>query len=77
MSEPVEINEAWCKGCVICVDICPTRVFEMQRGKAVAARQGECIGCYLCEYHCPDLAITIHKQFVKSKKKTEKTAPES
>jgi 2-oxoglutarate ferredoxin oxidoreductase subunit delta len=68
MSRPVDINEAWCKGCVICVDICPTHVIEMQRGKAVAVRQEECIGCLQCEYHCPDMAIAIHKEFVVRKK---------
>jgi len=68
MSKPVVINEAWCKGCELCVDFCPTQVFEMRQGKAVAVRQEDCTGCLLCELHCPDLAIKIFKEFVTRKK---------
>jgi 2-oxoglutarate ferredoxin oxidoreductase subunit delta len=71
MSKPVEINESWCKGCVICVEFCPTDVLEMREGKAVAVRPEDCIGCMQCEIHCPDLAIKIHKEFVTRKKKSD------
>ena len=74
MSKPVEIYEAWCKGCVICVYMCPAHVLEMQKGKAVAVRQEDCTGCMLCEIHCPDLAIVIHKEFVTKNKRPEKAA---
>ena len=74
MSEPVLINEAWCKGCVICVDICPTQVLEMHKGKAVVARPDDCTGCLLCELHCPDLAIKVFKEFVTRRKKAAAAA---
>ena len=54
------INRDWCKGCGICVELCPKKVLELDdQGKAVAARVQDCIACRLCEMRCPDLAIEI------------------
>ena len=55
----IEINEAWCKGCEICVDICPKNVFKMENFKAKIQDQDSCTGCLLCEVLCPDFAIII------------------
>ena len=58
----IDVNSAWCKGCVLCVGICPKSVLEMtERVKATPVKEGDCIGCYLCENICPDLAITIRE----------------
>lgn len=54
------INRDWCKGCGICVALCPKQVLELDRhDKVVAARPKDCICCRLCEIRCPDLAIEI------------------
>jgi len=60
------VNERYCKGCEICVEICPKHVFEMskelnERGYHVAKpiRQNNCITCHLCELYCPDQAIAV------------------
>ncbi|RLE08102.1 hypothetical protein DRJ00_06910 [Candidatus Aerophobetes bacterium] len=66
MKYPV-INEEWCKGCGICVAVCPKQVLRVsptkinKRGLNVAEAQApeKCIGCRLCETVCPDFAITI------------------
>ena len=56
----IEVRENWCKGCGLCVALCPKQVIEMSEiVKAVAARQEDCIGCRQCENICPDLAITV------------------
>ncbi|NOY60061.1 MAG: tungsten formylmethanofuran dehydrogenase [Calditrichaeota bacterium] len=55
----IEISEAWCKGCVICVDYCPHDVLIMERGKAKVANLAACTACMLCELHCPDFAIVV------------------
>jgi len=56
----VEINNAWCKGCSLCIGICPKTILELSdRVKAFPAREKDCIGCRQCENICPDLAITI------------------
>ncbi|MDR1731022.1 MAG: 4Fe-4S dicluster domain-containing protein [Synergistaceae bacterium] len=56
----VEVSNAWCKGCSLCVGVCPKSVLELSdRMKSTAARMGDCIGCRQCENICPDFAITV------------------
>lgn len=56
----VEVNNAWCKGCSLCVGVCPKTVLSLSdRLKAEATKQEDCIGCRQCENICPDLAITV------------------
>ena len=60
----VQVNNSWCKGCSLCVHICPKKVLELDevRGKSVVARPDECIGCRQCENICPDMAITVKEK---------------
>ena len=54
------INRDWCKGCQVCVALCPKKVLELDReDKAIAVRPENCICCKICEIHCPDIAIEI------------------
>ncbi|NLL19765.1 MAG: 4Fe-4S binding protein [Clostridia bacterium] len=55
----VTINDRWCKGCGICVFLCPQGVLRLQQGKAFVYEKGACIGCRNCELHCPDFAIQV------------------
>ena len=56
------IERDWCKGCGICIQFCPRQVLAAdEEGKAFARDPGKCIGCRLCEFRCPDLAITIRE----------------
>ena len=56
----VGVNIAWCKGCSLCVGVCPRSVLELSdRLKSTPVREHDCIGCRQCENICPDLAITI------------------
>ncbi|RCW48620.1 ferredoxin family protein [Halanaerobium sp. MA284_MarDTE_T2] len=56
----IEINQAWCKSCGICVDFCPTDVLELDiTGKLKVVEADACINCMLCELRCPDFAIEI------------------
>ncbi|UCH23711.1 MAG: 4Fe-4S dicluster domain-containing protein [Deltaproteobacteria bacterium] len=55
-----------CKGCGLCVTICPKKVLEISdeantKGyfPAFQARPEDCIHCALCCTMCPDVAITI------------------
>jgi 2-oxoglutarate ferredoxin oxidoreductase subunit delta len=57
------INRDWCKGCGICVELCPKKVLELdEQDKVVAVRPQDCICCKLCELRCPDFAIEVETQ---------------
>jgi len=62
----VKVKSVFCKGCDICVDICPKDVLELspernEKGYNVAqvVKPEECIKCKKCEINCPDLAISV------------------
>jgi len=57
----LEIVAAWCKGCDICVKMCPERCLILNRNEIVEIPDpAACTGCRLCEWLCPDLAISVH-----------------
>ncbi len=64
----IRINQSWCKGCYICLETCPKKVFDKaaevsEKGffPVVVARPEDCIACLQCEMLCPDLAIDVKK----------------
>lgn len=57
----------YCKGCGLCVDVCPTGVLllidspENKFGASIKVdAEDYCIGCNLCEWRCPDFAIFVN-----------------
>ena len=56
----VEIDEAWCKGCDICIKLCPERCLALtERQVATVVRPQACTGCRVCEWLCPDFAVSV------------------
>ena len=55
----IDIRDQACRGCRMCVDVCPTDVFEFDDSsrKATAPRAGDCIACLSCAYLCPSGAL--------------------
>lgn len=53
------IEDAWCKGCGICVAFCPKQALELRDGKVHLKEDGQCITCGLCEMRCPDYAVYL------------------
>lgn len=56
----ISVNNEWCKGCGICIEFCPTMVFEPDiEGKPIVVHEEKCTGCKLCSLRCPDFAIKV------------------
>ena len=62
----IVIKRDWCKGCYLCVSVCPRDVLAVDQEEwtggfhPVIVRQLErCTGCRNCELFCPDLAIEV------------------
>ena len=62
----IEIDERYCKGCGLCVHLCPKHALEISaevnhRGfyppRMIDASR--CSNCGQCERYCPDFAIFI------------------
>jgi len=56
----IHIDREACVGCSLCVDECPTDVFEFDEAEAlpVVKKEIECFGCLSCLEICPAEAIT-------------------
>jgi len=62
------IDTDGCKGCGLCVSVCPKNVLEISNDvnvkgyfPAYQARPEDCIFCAICCTMCPDVAITINE----------------
>lgn len=58
----LKVKPNWCKGCNICVNLCPKNVLELDDdNKITIARRENCIKCGQCELRCPDFAIYLEE----------------
>ncbi len=57
----LEIEAKGCRACTLCVDLCPTKVFDLEPSAQVAqaSRTADCIGCCSCEYICPSRCLSV------------------
>ncbi|MDD3345629.1 MAG: 4Fe-4S dicluster domain-containing protein [Candidatus Omnitrophica bacterium] len=64
----VIINRERCKGCFLCVSVCPKRLIK--KGSKLNKRgsnfveidpAGVCVGCARCAIICPDCCIEVYK----------------
>ncbi len=55
----IDIDTKCCKGCYICVELCPNDALEIKDFKAAIKDIEKCTGCMSCELRCPDFAIVI------------------
>ena len=59
-----------CKGCGLCVDVCPKKILELANDvlnakgyhPARMTDQAKCIGCAMCAMMCPDCVIKVEKE---------------
>ena len=65
----VTFDEDRCKGCELCVSVCPKNIVVMARGRmnqkgfhpATVEKMDQCIGCAFCAMMCPDVVIEVEK----------------
>jgi 2-oxoglutarate ferredoxin oxidoreductase subunit delta len=70
----VEIDEEICKGCGLCIMVCPYELLDMAdyynvkgyKPAILTDPEGRCTGCTLCAMICPDAVITVFR-YVKVK----------
>ena len=61
------VDDAFCKGCGLCVDACPLHIVELDQDKitdkgyhpAHCIDTDACTVCCSCALMCPDVAITV------------------
>ena len=51
------IDSMLCKGCDICISVCPKDVYV-----PYPANQEACVKCGLCEISCPDQALYVDRE---------------
>jgi 2-oxoglutarate ferredoxin oxidoreductase subunit delta len=62
----VTIDVELCKGCVLCVPVCPPRVLVMseavnRKGYRYPLLKDGCTGCELCAKVCPDFCFEVFR----------------
>ncbi len=66
----VTFDEDRCKGCELCVTVCPVKIIKMDKNRmnargyhpATIYEMDKCIACANCATICPDLVITVEKE---------------
>ncbi|HZK57513.1 MAG TPA: 4Fe-4S binding protein [Clostridia bacterium] len=66
----VTFNEDRCKGCGLCVTVCPVNIIKMDENRintkgyhpATIYEMDKCIACANCATICPDLVIIVERE---------------
>lgn len=66
----IEITEERCKGCGLCVSVCPRKIIALRQDTlnnrgfhpASVTEMSRCIGCAFCATVCPDCAIEVWRE---------------
>ena len=68
MAGKIKINPERCKGCGLCIEVCPKNSITISSktnnmGYFFAKPCGDgCTGCAVCALICPDAAIEVHRE---------------
>ena len=70
----IEIRADRCKGCGLCVTVCPRKIIVLKQDTlnakglhpAGVTDMNQCIGCAFCATICPDNVIEVWKETKRS-----------
>lgn len=69
MRGTVDIDVTRCKGCELCIPVCPPNVLAMSgavngngNGFAFPELREGCTGCARCAEICPDYCFTVYRE---------------
>ena len=65
----IAIDEKLCKGCLLCADVCPKKLLELDKSKVNAKGYNPiqctdltvCTACAMCGRICPDSVIRVER----------------
>ena len=64
----IQINKDACKGCGICIAMCPVKILEFSNDLnkigvhyPIVLDETECTECENCMIYCPDFAMVVIK----------------
>lgn len=65
----VAFDEDVCKGCGLCVSVCPVKIISLDKSRinakgyhpASVSEMDKCISCANCATMCPDSVITVER----------------
>ncbi len=68
MEPRVVFDQELCKGCSLCLSVCPKNIIKLADNlnakgyrSATVIEQDKCISCMACGIICPDGVITIYR----------------
>lgn len=75
----VVIDEDRCKGCGLCVNVCPVEILQLAEDRfnakgyhPVEVTDPEaCTGCAMCATICPDVVFTVYRRKRKSARRAK------
>lgn len=65
----VIIDDNRCKGCGLCIDVCPRQILQFDKSRLNAigyhpisvTDMSKCIACAMCARMCPDVVFEVEK----------------
>lgn len=55
----LNLNEAKCIGCGMCIEVCPHAVISMKGERAWIQKRDACMECGACSRNCPTGAVLV------------------
>jgi len=82
MAGKIKIDIERCKGCGLCISVCPQKGIIISKSSnkagyfpAQPVNKSDCTGCAMCAIICPDAVIEVYREDEKGEEKRKKSKP--